>query len=274
MKTCPSTLLSHPAARRFAITLCSLAAATSFGQAAPVLYTSSYSASTLPNATAGTSADPLWYFTSPTGTYSASIVNGALNASTVGVGSTQWWALGTASGSTWSGSTPGVWNTSTATVDFRLQVLSGEGGNTATGNGFMLQLSDSANRFYTFYAGPTAFTFQNGASTSLSVTSSSLGIDTSLYHTYRVAMSGGVASLYIDGLENPIFSTVSGITLGSTVRTSILFGDGSSAMSGSYNLDYINWSNTTSEFSAPIPEPAMITLLGVAGLVLVLRRRR
>lgn len=273
MKKCPNITPKTTISHGLAITLFALAATLAAGHTAPVVYTSSYSGSTLPNATAGTFADPLWHFGVPSGTFIASSNGDVLNASTTGIASTQWWAVGTSSNTTWAGSTPNVWNTSTATVDFRLQVISGEGGNAATGNGFMIQLSDLNNKFYSFYIGPTAFTFQNGASTSLSVTTSSLGIDTSLYHTYRVAMSDGIASLYIDTLVDPIFSTVAGVALGAN-RTSILFGDGSSAESGAFNLDSISWSNATAEFSAPIPEPATVALMGIAAMAVIFRARR
>lgn len=240
-----------------------------------VIYTSAYEASTLPTGTAGTTANPKWALGGNTGTYSATISDGTLEAVTTGTASTQWWAIGTTTGgASWAGSTPGVWSTSTATVDFTLQVNSGTGGNVATGNGFAIQLSDSSNRLFSFYIGPTSFLFQTALSTGISITTASLGIDTSLYHTYRIAMEGGKASLYIEGNETPIFSMVSGFTIGGVTRTSILFGDLSSAESGSYNLESMRWSNTTADFSAPIPEPCAVALIGMAGLLGIVKARR
>ncbi len=252
------------------LTLC-LLVNTTVSQSA-VIYTSSYEADTLPNATQGTLANPLWHRAAPTGTYHAEATGGRLVASTTTVGD-QWWAVGTNSSATYTGSTPGVWNTGTGTVDFRLSVSAGSGGNAATGNGFMIQLSDSANRFYTFYIGPSAFTFQNGAATSLSVTTTSLGLSTAAFHTYRIALDNGKASLYVDDRVTPVFDSVAGITFGTATRTALLFGDAAGAMTGSFQLDHLRWSNTTAHFAAPVPEPATALLGVAAGLLLLCTRR-
>lgn len=262
-----------PTLRRFNAVACLLLAAAVSAPAA-VVYTSSYDGSTLPTATAGTTANPKWALGGATGTFSAGNSGGSLNAVTTGTLSTQWWAVGTNGGVAYAGSTANVWNTSTATVDFNLQVTAGVGGNVATGNGFAIQLTDLSNRFFNFYIGPTTFLYQTGASTGTSITTASLGIDTSLFHSYRIAMDAGKASLYIDGNTTPIFNMVSGFTLGAT-RTAMIFGDLSSAESGSFNLDSLSWSNTTADFS-PIPEPGTAALAGLGcflGLI-ALRRRR
>lgn len=240
---------------------------------AAVVYTSSYDGSVLPTATAGTAANPKWSIVASSGTFSTGNTGGVLNAVTTGTASMQAWAVGTSSGTPYSGSTAGVWSTSTATVDFNLQVISGVGGNAATGNGFGIQLSDASNRFYGFYIGPTAIFAQTGASTGISISTASLGLDTSDFNTYRVVMDAGKASLYVNDDSTPIFSMVSGFTLGAT-RTALLFGDFSSSESGSYNLDYLSWSNTTAEFAAPIPEPTAAALAGLAGVCGVVFRRR
>lgn len=258
--------------RYFSLVACLMMTAAISASGA-VIYTSSYDGSTLPTATVGTTANPKWALGGNSGTYSATSTGGVLNAVTTGNASYQWWNVGTNGGVTYAGSTAGVWNTSTATVDFNLQVTAGTGGNASTGNGFAIQLSDLSNRFYSFYIGPTSFFYQTGASTGTTITTASLGIDTSLYHTYRIAMDGGKASLYIDDNATPIFSLVSGFTI--ATRTAILFGDLSTAESGSYNLNSMSWSNTTAEFLAPIPEPSVIALASLAGLIgIVMMRHR
>lgn len=235
----------------------------SMSTSSAVIYTSTYDGATLPTATTGTTADPKWSLGGTAGTFSANVNAGVLNASTItDNASVQWWALGTTTGGVpFSGSTSSAWNTSTATIDFNLQVTAASGGNLATGNGFMLQLTDKNNLFYSLYIGTTTITYTTSATTSTSVTTASLGIDTMSYNLYRVALEGGKLSLYVQGVANPIFNLVSGISLGVT-RNAMIIGDGSSAESGTYNLDYMNWSNTTAEFLSPVPEPGSVALVG------------
>ncbi len=237
---------------------------------AAVVYTSSYLANALPSATAGTTADPLWHIGASGGT--ASVANGILSVSTTTITSNQFWAVGNSSANTaYAGSTPGVWNTSTATIDFRLQVTAQVGTTTSTARGgFTIQVTDqtSANS-YTFHIGTTGFTYSGTSGLSAEGYDNSSG-----FKNYRIVIKDGKASFYVEGIANPIFKDVTGA--GVAGRNAILFGDISSGVSGSYNLDYLQWSNSVAEFAAPIPEPGVTALLGLflGGATLAPLRRK
>lgn len=258
----------HPYSKKLTLlSLCAIALAFSGHVCAAVIYTSTYDASALP-----TDSSPLW-FGAGSGTNSVAISNGTMVVSTMSATSAnRYWAIGTSGSTVWGAST--AWNTGTATVDFRISVSNTLAADSQVAQGFWMQLTDTSNRFWNFYIGNNVIYSNNqvnGVTTAIDI--GSLGVDTSIFNTYRIAMSGGVASLYINDIALPVFSNVSGVS--SISRTAIMFGDAASFQSSSYVLDYINWSNTVAEFSAPIPEPGTAALFGISalfGFALVWRR--
>lgn len=86
------------------------------------------------------------------------------------------------------------------------------------------------------------------------------------WHTYRVEMNSanGTFNLWVDGLQ-PIANRP---MLGN-IYNDLYFGDGSGDAGGTQRIDYVVWNNS----GAPVPEPAALSLLGGAALMLVRRRR-
>lgn len=243
---------------KFVLSLGALACACMAQLGASVIYTSTYDGSALP-----TASSPAWYQDAQ-GDWSASTSNGVLSASTMpNAGWLLYWAIGTNDGDPWG--TSSVWNTSVATVDFRVKVLDTVS-DPGKPSGFWIQLTDLSSRFWNFYVGENTL-YSNNAVTgdTISVDLASLGINTAAFNDYRIAMSNGVASVYVNGRQTPLFDSVSGVSF--VTRTAMIFGDAASFESAAYELDYLNWSNTTAEFSAPIPEAGTMALLGVGAMV-------
>jgi len=86
-------------------------------------------------------------------------------------------------------------------------------------------------------------------------------VDTSVFHTYLVELSGTQASLWIDGDQ------AASSIWGASALNNLYFGDLDGSFTGGVaEWDYLYWTN--------VPEPASALLLGVAGLLLWRRRIR
>lgn len=240
------------------------------GQAAPITYTSVYSADAMPNATAGTNADPLWALAFQNAGNTQGVSGGVYSSNTTNALTNQLnWTVGR-NGATDYG-TSSAWGVTSilgATVDFRLQVTAATGTQTASGSGgVMVGISDNVS-YWTFFFNPTG-------AIAAGATNVSVNVDNSVFQTYRIVTQNGVASLYVAGTESALISNIAGNSFANLQR--LYFGDGSNLYSGAYNLDYIAWNNQLAEFSAPIPEPGAVWLLGGAftGLAAIrLIRRR
>lgn len=95
------------------------------------------------------------------------------------------------------------------------------------------------------------------------------GLDNTAMHAYRIAFSAATDSfsLWRDG------SLISdSLAAFSSSNKTVSFGDASSTTAGAASLDYLRI-DTTGAY-APVPEPATLSLLAVAGLAALRRRRK
>ena len=91
---------------------------------------------------------------------------------------------------------------------------------------------------------------------------------TDAFHTYRLAISGSAVSVYIDGSTT---ATYTDTTFASTAVNFLDFGDITGNASSNWVVESVRW--TSEGAFAPIPEPASIALAGLAGTLLIVRRR-
>jgi hypothetical protein len=147
------------------------------------------------------------------------------------------------------------------TIEWRMRVASQQAGDRATdflsfagGDGFwIVEYKDSSLRL-------------NGSSAG-----SDLPIDTTTFHTYRLVIDPGLATdkarLYVD---NSLFHSSGGASPGNAGANNFLaFGDGSSGgIGGVIEWDFVSWTSGTH-----IPEPSMVALIAIGGLLLSRRRR-
>jgi hypothetical protein len=234
------------------------AAAT--GRAAPITYTSRYEADVLPTAAAGTTANPQWKPHGDVNTYAA-VGDGVLTmtyakeAANVG-----FWHLGT------GGKPSDAWAADPdvgSTVDFRVRVESGDmpfSLGVADGNGQVALMFD-----------PTKIVLQGKDYKNTAYTPSA-DHPTTDFETYRIAYKDGKVSLFAAYSDTPLVSDV----LNAAVDINRLyFGEASVSFYGKYDLEYIRWTNEAAVFSAPsAPEPGMLGVLSLGGLLMLLRRRK
>lgn len=100
---------------------------------------------------------------------------------------------------------------------------------------------------------------------------------TDAFHIYRITFNttGGTAvNLYYD--NNPVAAlSLSSLPFSNQGRgpNAMLIGDGANAADADWEIDYVRWTDAGAFAPVPVPEPSAISLLCLAG-GLVLRRRR
>lgn len=90
-------------------------------------------------------------------------------------------------------------------------------------------------------------------------------IDNTSFHTYRVTVQGTTGTLYVDGVEKGTSSIFTAVG-----TNALRFGDLTGADDGTFVVDYIRMNDTG---AIAVPEPASLSAIGLAGLLLVRRRR-
>jgi hypothetical protein len=243
--------------------------------AAPITYDSWYTADALPTASGGTIQDPSFQYSS-IGTVSATAADGLLSASTMpGAANQQFWRVGsyTTGGNTTNYGTQNAWsmdNATGGTVDLTLQVTGSTTATPATGpqGGFTIFVGNNSHYAVLFF-NTTGISF-SGAATAANTTH----VNTML-QTYRIVFQDGKLSLYEAGNNTALFAN---LAMTATLGLNYMYwGDGASAVSGSYNLGFIGWDNTAN-FSAPpvnpVPEPSTILLGLLGGMGMIVWRRK
>lgn len=103
-------------------------------------------------------------------------------------------------------------------------------------------------------------------------------VDTTAWHTYRVAAKTGTGNVhfYIDGTEVPLApNTLAGT--GTYGHGPLFFGDpsGSAGVASDLSYDYIRWTNQGAFAPVSVPEPASAAVIAVGlGAFMTMRRRR
>lgn len=242
--------------------------------AGPITYTSQYIPNALPSTGGGTVVNPSWdYSHSAVGTYTASVSDGILSASTMpAVGNTQSWKIGQAGSSTFGTSSAWSLNAATgATIDFTIKVnaSTGAGGSSPQVlGGFNIFVGDGS-KYASLYFSPTQISLWGA-------TMPKIDHSNTEFQTFRIAFSNGLLSLYEAGNDTALISNVAMINTAG--YNQIYWGDGSSLVSGGFQLSYMGWNNTMAEYSAPpfspIPEPGAVALVFAGCLVVLLSRWR
>lgn len=203
-----------------------------------------YEGNFLPN---NPSADPAWSTYVTTGTTSGTVAGGVFTMSSAGTGI----IYAEMDGPLWDGNSGG---TDANTIEFRMKGLNGQ-----------------ANADWTarlFFGTPSFRWFFSFDDNRFFLGSSHFAIDTTVYHTYRIVSSGGLADVYIDLNTTPSLTGVAGTAAAGNF---LFFGDDAASLIGTTNWDYFRFTNAGA-FS-DIPEPASLLLLAAGGLVMLRRPR-
>lgn len=215
-------------------------------KANPVEYTSSYVASVVPEV-----SSPEWAAVADRGAAAQINSEPALEATTLeNPLLLQYWVIGTDEDRVYGDSS--AWNTDIATIDFKVRVeasLSSE--ETDGAQGFWIQVADASRRCWNFYISKDAI-YQKDIVTGVEtkVEAGSLSLDPGVFNVYRIVLSSGFASFYVNDNPGPVFENLVG-TAGPE-RTALMFGDAASFQASAYVLSFLKWSNVEAESSAPL----------------------
>ena len=248
-----------------------VAAVTCGAQAGPIAYTSEYIPNALPSTSGGTVANPSWdYSHTAAGTYSASVTDGILSASTLpGIANTQSWKIGQMGSSIFGTSSAWAVTPATgATIDFTIKVTGSTGQAVSSPQiqgGFNIFVGDGT-KYASVYFNTTGISVWGHT-----IASNTTHINTG-FQTYRIAFANGLLSLYEAGNETALFSNIAMVNTAG--YNQMYWGDATGLASGSFQLSQLGWNNTVADFSAPIsavPEPGTVALLLIGGLVLFVK---
>lgn len=95
-----------------------------------------------------------------------------------------------------------------------------------------------------------------------------VNIDNTDFHTYRVTQLGNTVTLYVD--NNPVAAGSINDPRIDIAENALVWGDATGAGDSAFDVDYIY--AYAGGAVAPVPEPTMLGLLGLAGVVLMRRR--
>ncbi len=206
-----------------------------------------YSGNALP-----TASDPTWTQGGSAGSASASSETGILTLQTNATGSYRY-ILNESSGY-WDGA-----DAEGITVEFSLSVISQTGSRSAT----HLSLSDGSKN-YNFQIAEDEI-FLGATSTS----GARYAMDTTVVNTFRLTLSEGVMSVYVNQNVTPVIVGYEGVA---STGNEIYWGDNSNFTGGTTHWDYLAF--TTSGAFAPVPEPSLLSLGGLGALLMLFVSRR
>ncbi len=207
-----------------------------------------YIPTVLPTDTDGTDGNPQWTVEAAEGSVAA-VVENILSASTMDAidKNALVWTLGM-KGSASMGAPTSAWMVSPSvgsTIDFCIKVNDGKDNSphdVSVRGGFQIAVGDGRHL--------AAFSFGvTGISVFAESNLSKNGPDNSVFKAYRIVIKDGSAALYEEGNETPLLSDVRMKPLPN--YNLIYFGDISSAVSGSYDLAYLRWTNEKADFTPP-----------------------
>jgi hypothetical protein len=216
-----------------------------------VVWAVSYDGDFLPN---HAGSDPAWT-TLFVGSGASATVSGGILTMTNGAPSITYAQMNNTA--YWDGASGG---TRENTIEFRMRSLNSQNNTQFTGRYFW---GDGQSRWF--------LEFDDNR---VRINSSPFyAIDTTVFHTYRVVSSNGLADLYIDNIGNQATPVISGAAGQVVAQNFTFFGHDSAELKGRTEWDYVRWTNAG---AFTVPEPSVLGLAAIAGLFasFVIRRRR